>query len=458
MIDIRPHAGPQEAFLSSAADIVIFGGAAGGGKTWGLLLEPLRHVAENPEFDAVIFRRNTTQIKNPGGLYDQAIRLYPALGGYPVSKPLGFRWRSGGGRVTLAHIEHENSKLDWHGAQIPLIMFDELTTFTESQFWYLFSRNRSMSRVSGYIRASCNADADSWVAGLIAWWIDQRTGFPIEARSGVIRWFIRLDVELIWASSRAELIEKYPGSEPKSLTFIGAKLDDNPTLVASDPSYRASLMAMNRVERARLLDGNWLIRPSAGLYFQRGWCEFIDTPPAQMRICRGWDMAATPYTGTNDPDWTSGTKIGRTPDGRYVILDNVHLRAGPRDVARLIRNTASADGKSVRIDIPQEPAAAGKMLVASLSRLLDGYPVTFSPETGDKLTRFSPFSAQAEAGNVLILRGAWNEPFLTNLEGFPPPTTGTGHDDDADSTSRAYNNLMLARPPMMISDELLELI
>lgn len=448
--EIRPHKGPQEHFLSTVADIAIFGGAAGGGKSWALLLEPLRHVTTNRNFAAVCFRRSTTQIRNPGGLWDQSMRLYPGVGGFPVSQPLEWRWRDAG-RIKFAHLEHESTKLDWHGSEIPLLLFDELTHFTPGQFWYLLSRNRSMSGVSGYVRASCNADADSWVAQLIAWWIDPRTGLPIAARSGVLRWFIRLEDEIIWGDSRAELVARHPGSLPKTLTFIGAKLDDNPSLTAADPNYRANLMAMTRVERERLLEGNWLIRPAAGMYFQRGWCEFIDAAPAGLVTVRGWDLAATPDTGTNDPDWTCGTKMGRTADGHYVVLDHVRLRGSPREVERLIYNTASADGRAVAVDLPQDPGQAGKSQILSLTRQLAGFIVRSSPETGDKITRFGPFSSQAEAGNVRVLRGDWNDRWCTELESFP---TGA-HDDDADSTSRVFNALMQARPPMHISDEAL---
>ena len=66
-MQIRAQAGPQEVFLASPADLVIYGGAAGGGKSFALLLEPLRHV-RNGQFNAVIFRRTSVQMRNPGGL------------------------------------------------------------------------------------------------------------------------------------------------------------------------------------------------------------------------------------------------------------------------------------------------------------------------------------------------------------------------------------------------------
>lgn len=80
----------------------------------------------------------------------------------------------------------------------------------------MMSRNRSTCGVRPYIRATCNPDADSWVAELIAWWIDQDTGYPIPERSGRIRYFIRYDDKMIWGDTRQELVSKFPGSQPKT--------------------------------------------------------------------------------------------------------------------------------------------------------------------------------------------------------------------------------------------------
>ncbi len=125
---IAPQPGPQAAFLASPADIAIYGGAAGGGKTWALLAEPLRHIA-NPGFGAVVFRRTTVQVRNEGGLWDESERLYPLLGGKGFSSALEWRFPSGAS-VRFAHLEHDRNVYDWQGAQAPLIAFDELNQFT----------------------------------------------------------------------------------------------------------------------------------------------------------------------------------------------------------------------------------------------------------------------------------------------------------------------------------------
>ncbi len=443
---IRPQPGPQTQFLATPADIAIYGGSAGGGKTWALLMEPLRHVT-NPQFGAVFFRRNLTQVRNEGGLWDESEKLYPNLRAQPRSAP-DMAWTfPGGAAVGFAHLEHEKTVLNWQGAQIPLICFDELTHFTAKQFWYLLSRNRSMCGVRPYVRATCNPDADSWVAEFIAWWINQETGLPIPERAGVLRWFVRIGDKIIWGDSPEELSHYTAPDEngeekpipPKSVTFIPAKLSDNKALMAADPGYLANLMALPTVERERLLGGNWKIRPAAGLLFQRGWCQVVDAAPANViRWMRGWDLGATPKTEGNDPDATAGTKIGKLDDGRFIVSHHCTGHLTPSGVEALIKNTASADGRLTDISLPQDPGQAGKSQVASLTKMLAGFNVRATPESGDKITRFSPFSAQAEAGNVLVLRGPWNDGWFTALESFPEAT----HDDDADSTSRAFNALL----------------
>lgn len=300
---IRPQRGPQSAFLSSAADLVIYGGAAGGGKSFALLLEPLRHV-RNPQFNAVIFRRTSVQVRNPGGLWDESMKLYPLLGGVPREYLLEWQFPSGA-TIKFAHMEHEKNRLDWQGSQLPLIAFDELTHFTRPQFTYMLSRNRSLCGVRPYMRATCNPVPDDdpiggWVHEFMGWYIGD-DGYALPDRSGIVRWFAVDNDELHWADSAAELHARYPGSAPKSFTFILSSVFDNKILLDADPGYLANLMALPLVDRERLLGdgtrgGNWKIKPSAGKVFDRGWFEIVAAAPAAGRTVRFWDLAATEKT------------------------------------------------------------------------------------------------------------------------------------------------------------------
>jgi predicted phage terminase large subunit-like protein len=373
------------------------------------------------------------QVRNPGGLWDESFKLYPGSGASAFTATLEWKFPSGA-KVKFAHLEHDKTVLEWQGAQLPLICFDELTHFTAAQFWSMTARNRSVGAIAPYIRATCNPDADSWVAELVAWWINPDTGLPLRRRSGSLRWFVRVGDRLEWASTKKALTVQHPGLIPRSLTFVAARLEDNKALTAADPDYRAKLLALPRVERERLLHGNWKIRPAAGLLFNRAWCQVVDAVPAGLVVKRGWDLAATPKTESNDPDWTCGVKLGRSLDGRYVVLDHRRLRGTPAAVERFLANTAAEDGPDVEIALPQDPGQAGISQAAALVRALEGYTVRATPESGDKVTRFGPFSAQAEAGNVYVLRAPWNEAWFSSLEAFPT----AAHDDDADATSRAF--------------------
>jgi predicted phage terminase large subunit-like protein len=446
---VRPQDGPQMDFLASKADIAIYGGAAGGGKTWALLIEPVRHIA-NGQFGAVFFRRTLVQVRHEGGLWDESVKLYLGAGGVP--KEHGLEWRfPSGASISFAHLEHDKTVFDWQGSQIPLICFDELTHFSSKQFWYMVSRNRSMCGVRPYIRATCNPDADSWVAEFIAWWIDPDTGFAIPERAGVLRWFVRDGEAFIWAN-QPDALAGYTMSDeegrvvpipPKSVTFIPARLTDNKALMAANPDYQANLLALPPVERERLLSGNWKIRPAAGLLFKREWCEVVDALPADLKIIRGWDLAATPKTAENDPEWTAGTKIGHSSStGYYYVIDHKRLRDTAAKVEELVRHTASADGRSVTIALPEDPGQAGKSQVHYLTQKLAGYPIQWGRVSGDKEVRFRPFSAQAQVGNVKVLRNAWNDAWWGALEAFP----GGAHDDDVDSTSEAFNAFLPPKP------------
>ena len=394
-------------------------GLTQGGKSWALLLDPLRHF-NNRRYTHVIFRRTTPMITNPGALWDEAGKLYLQLGARPrASHPMSYIMPTGM-RVMFAHLEREDTVYDWQGAQVGGIGFDELTHFTQNQFFYMLSRARSDAGVLPRIRATTNPDADSWVAKLIAWWVDQETGLPIPERAGKIRWFIRRDNEIIWADSRSELVRLYgKDCEPMSLTFIPSKLDDNPALLRNNPKYRANLLALPKVERERLLGGNWKIRATAGTVFRREWFKIVDVPPAGGKVIRYWDRAATEKTDANDPAATAGIKLKRLDDGTLVIMHMARGFWSPGGVESSIKNMAAQDGKSVIVGIEQDPGQAGVVEAKQYTKLLQGYTVKLYPARKDKIARALPVSAQAEAGNILVVRGPWNDTFFDEAENFP---------------------------------------
>jgi len=442
-IEIGPQP-RQEIFLASPADIAIYGGAAGGGKTWALLMEPLRHVG-NPQFGSVVFRRTQPEIIREGGMWDEAEELYPYLNAVPNLSNHSYRFPSGA-KVTFSHLQKGKDLYAWRGAQIPLIEFDQLETFEEEQFWYMMSRNRSKCGVRPYVRATANPQP-GWLAEFLDWWIE-KDGYANLERSGKVRWMIRENDKLHWSDDPKQLKLEHPNSTPKSVTFIVSTIYDNPILLEKDPGYLANLQAQSFVERQRLLGdakrgGNWKIKPAAGKIFNRAWFGVVEAAPAGGRTFRFTDLAATEEKivrgkASNDPDFTASVKM-KVKDGVYYILDVTNERTEPAKTDSNMLNRAQQDGVAVPQRFEQEPGSSGKRDARNISKLLNGFDVRSVPPRGDKILRCKPLAAQAEVGNVKIVRAPWNEEFLTNMHNLGEPDWP--HDDIPDAASGCYDEL-----------------
>ncbi|WKT00520.1 phage terminase large subunit [Gallibacterium salpingitidis] len=174
--------------------------------------------------------------------------------------------------------------------------------------------------------------------------------------------------------------------------------------------------------------------PLDGGVFKPGQIEIIkELPVGNIKWCRGWDLGAT--VG-GDP--TAGVKLGKHENGTYIIADLAHDDLGPDARDALIKNTAALDGKKVKIGLPQDPGQAGKTQVLHFTRMLAGYTVKTSPESGDKVTRAEPFASQVNVGNVKMIKGDWNQDIINEMRVFPNGV----HDDCIDACSRAFSELL----------------
>jgi len=179
--------------------------------------------------------------------------------------------------------------------------------------------------------------------------------------------------------------------------------------------------------------------PRSGGMFQRGDFQIVDAVPAKVqRRVRAWDFAASKPKPGKQPDWTVGLRMSWA-DGVFYVESVTRGRWGPADVERTLKNVASQDGPSVTIRMPQDPGAAGKADAETKVKLLQGYGTVVKPISGDKATRARPASAQAEAGNVKLVRGEWNEAFLDEVCSFP----NSMFDDQVDAFADALNELAL---------------
>lgn len=389
---------------------------------------------------------------NAGGLWDASFEIYGLYPGARAVKSPAPYWKfPSGAKISFRHLERDESVHKWQGTEIALIEFDELTHFTEKMFFYMLSRNRSTCGVKPYIRASCNPDADSWVARFISWWIDPETGYPIKERSGKIRYMARVNEELVWGDTPEEAVEAAGAIDGnvsldidniKSVSFVASNINDNQILLRTNKGYLANLKALSIVERERLLYGNWKIKAAKGLYFPRSAVgELLEEVPGDVtRWVRAWDLAATDTDEGGDPAYTASVLLGKRRDGSYVVADATNNRLRADKVREIVKQCAASDKvryKRVRIRMSIDPGQAGKEQSQSYIKMLAGYNVVAVRESGSKEARAEPFASQWQAGNVKVVAGPWTETLLGQYESFPE----SKFKDLVDAGSNAFNEL-----------------
>ena len=335
-----------------------------------------------------------------------------------------------GTTVAFRHLKLEEHKFDWQGLQICLLMFEELTHFSKSQFIFLMGSNRSTCGVRPYIRATCNPDADSWVKDLVKPFLAD-DGYVDLEQVGKIKYLIIEDEQFkfVDADYRDEL-----GNPPISFTYISADVWDNQELLAKDPGYLRNLMAQSAVDRDRFLGikgrgGNWNAKATAGKVFRSDWFEVVDQAPKQGKMVRFWDLALS-------GDWLVGVKMVLC-NGLYYIVDVVRTHGTPAQLESTMKMTAQADGYGCPQQWFKDPGQAGVYQEHKLRQLLVGYDCRGVLSQVPKTQRAKPFSTAAEFGEVKLLRSDWNTIFTNELVGFPDGI----HDDQVDAGSGAYLEL-----------------
>jgi predicted phage terminase large subunit-like protein len=393
MIDPTPK---QTAFLLVPHKEVLFGGAAGGGKSIGVLAAASQYL-DVPGYSALILRQTYKDLALPGALMDVSHQWWRNSGAKWKAKDYTWEFPTGS-TLTFGYLESELDKYQYQGSELQFIGFDELTQFeTESRYLYLFSRLRRTVdfEVPLRVRAATNP------GGIGHTWVKDR----------------------------------FIDHPTPNRVFIPAYLDDNPFLDQTE--YEESLSNLDVVTREQLRHGDWTIDPRGGT-FQRHWFNVITELPKSLGYTvRYWDMASSHEQEFHDPDWTVGTKMSLTNDGRYVISNITRFRGTPKQNEINIKNTALADGPGVEIFMEQEPGSSGKMVIDHYRRnVLKGW--TFRADKDYRKTskdiRAKPFSAAAEQGDVDILLGEYLTAWLDEHVIFPEGR----HDDQVDSAVGAH--------------------
>lgn len=478
---IGPASRPQELFLTlrdgtgprsrwanedgEEVDIIIYGGAMGGGKSHAALLHHLKYI-HIPYYKGIIIRRTTPMLLRPGSIWDEARALYKEVD--PEARirfkdmkiNLGpVKEKEKQAEISFAHFERADNTDNYQGSQLSSAVMDELTHFEESQFLYILSRLRTKAEMKPVIRCTCNPDVDSWVRKWVDWYLYPKDhelfGRPDPEKQGVVRWFIRVNNEMTWADSRDELFELYgksdsagnllPDDDPKqikplSFAFVSASIYDNPF---AEPNYIAFLEGLDRVSKERNLWGSWEARESSTGYFKREWIETVSLPPINsVKRVRSYDISGTLPSDTNrNPDWTCGVLMSKDKNSLYYVEDVVRDRRRYGGVLELILETAKRDGVDTIITVPVDPGAGAKAYAADLVRQIveAGYIAKTRPANKSKVQRFAPFAALAEAGGIRIVKGDWNEAYLLELERFDG--SRNVKDDQVDATSDAFMTL-----------------
>lgn len=444
MNELRPQPGPQEEFLSSEADIAIIGGANDGGKTFGLLMDSLYH-SGNPGYEAVYFRRITSEITNAGGLWREARKIYHNVE-WRESPRMQVKFPTGA-TLTFSHMEHSSDRFSWDGSQIAGLYFDQLESFEEEQFWHLVGRNRSTCGVKPFVRASMNPKPKSWLVNFIQWWWDENTGYPIPERDGVWRWFVRdpNSDKIFWAD-RPEELSSFTDSktgevvQPKSVTFIFATVYDNKIALALDPGRLTNLLQLPFVERERRLRGNMLIEDITGdgLIHAEWWKDKIVTRQVwelmdkkELSFKRGWDTAGGETKGA---DYTAGVLTAKHKDGRRFVVDVARGKWSPNTRDVMMKSVLKSDqdkyGPTPQYAWKSRTNDMNRSVLASMD-----YAITLIPEKGSKLDRAKAFFAPAvEAGNYYLVEGEWNAEFIMECARFTgEDSTETRKDDQVDA-------------------------
>jgi len=393
---------------------MLFGGAAGGGKSFFLLAAALQFV-DFPEYRALIVRRTFSQLAIAEGLLDIADEwLTGQAHGYASVDGKATKYKfSSGAELHFGHCQHLKDRENYQGGAYHFVGFDELTQFLLAQYRYIaFSRQRRRmaSVIPIRVRSTSNPGGEGHQ------WVKQR---------------------LI---TEATNIDEAPASLVNhARAFVPSKLRDNPHIDADD--YETSLNELHPHEKAQLMDGDWDARPPGAL-FHREWFEKFTTRPGKVRRrIRYWDLAATEEKEGKDPDWSVGTRYESLFNASvdYLVADVKRQRKKPGPLETWIREVAIADGVEVEIHIEQEGGASGKIAARALARELEGFTVRFHRPTGSKVVRSGPVASAAHQGRVGVLLGPWYGEWIDELEDFDG--SDKGHDDQVDSLSGAHATL-----------------
>ena len=248
----QANPGPQEEFLSAGERDVLYGGAAGGGKSFALLADPLRY-CHNPNHRGLLLRRTLDELTE---LIDKSRQLYTKA--FPGAK---FReskstWHfPSGATIWFTYLDRDKDVTRFQGQAFNWIGIDEITQYPTPYVWdYLRSRLRSTDpelQENLYMRCTANP------GGVGGWWVKKMYIEGTPENKAFPAFDIDTRKTFVWPSGHEKA-----GQPLFFRKFVPARLTDNPHLMA-DGQYEAMLRSLPDVERKRLLEGDWDVAEGA---------------------------------------------------------------------------------------------------------------------------------------------------------------------------------------------------
>lgn len=439
----------QLVLTENTVDILLTGGGAGGGKTQCALMKALSYI-DDPNARVLIMRATYPLLKSIGGLWSTAMEMYMDFGAKPRFQALEFIFPS---KAIVKLVAIPDNLQEVQGWQPTHVLFDEATEASLDAILAVQARIRSANYKGPKMSMmlTCNPDRKSWLYDWVEYSLDEY-GVPKKGTEEITRYFVNQDSKILWGDSVEELFEKYGKGKilgktfiPLSFKFIPLTIDDNPALDKAMPSYRANLLAQSRVNQLRLLHGSWTAVMEGSSNFRREWVTIVDESPVnpQSKV-RSWDLAhSIPSEVYPNPDYTAGVRMSRTRHGHYYIEHVKRFRKLTDGVVNDIIDTSiHDDGVDTPVTIPKDNGGGKAASMFFLRTFAEaGMNTRGIGITGhsSKMQRFLPFCRLAESGNVSIVRGDWNEDFLTELELFDG--SRNIKDDQVDACSDAFNTL-----------------
>lgn len=425
----------QQELLDSKAFITLYGGQAGGGKSYGLMGGLLDLALRYPKFTGLALRKTLTEAKQPGALWPLLRDMAAEAGMKTHGTDLTATNPETDSIIKIGHMQRPNSRKSFQGSQYDVIAFDEGTHFTGEEVNWMFSRMRNpdsdMPDSETRMWITCNPDPASFLKQWLAPWVDPGHDlYPADQDATLYMRLHETPEEVTHWKERQD-------EDDSSIRFIPSSLSDNKYL---GDAYRRNLERMTRVEKQQLLYGSWEEITGTGMYFATKHLPDTETELTGKRI-RAWDTNASL---SSHADFTVGVLlVHNVQQDMMQVRDVIRIRESASSLEERIVTQAKIDGRKTIVAVEQEPASQAAAWSSQLQRRLsqEGIQCRLSRVQRDKGYRVSRFASTARDGKVTLYRNRWNASYRHELVSFPDGT----YDDQVDASSLAYNTLVPLR-------------